>query len=98
MARNRESLVAPMNTSPPAVTIGPAEPPRPVLRLPSGKLSLTPKVICHANSPVFALTAVSLPQGGFWQGIPLAVNPAYGPGPVTLARSYGCVDPCVPLP
>src|SRR5215510_11846942 len=81
IARNLESLVAPMKMSPPAVTMGPAEPPRPVFCFPAGRLSLTPSVTCHANSPVLAFTAVSRPHGGFWHGIPLAANPEYGPGP-----------------
>src|SRR5688572_22422926 len=87
IARNLESLVAPMKTRPPAVTIGPAEPPRPVFCLPAGKLSLTPWVVCHAVSSVLAFTAVSRPHGGFWHVMPLAENPEYGPGPFTLPRS-----------
>src|SRR5216684_7174880 len=71
-ARKRLSLVAPMNTNPPAVTIGPPNPMRPVLRLPSGNSSVTPRRTCHANSPVFAFTAVRRPHGGFWQGQLLA--------------------------
>src|ERR1700681_4597173 len=67
-ARKRLSLVAPMNTSPPAVAIGPPMFSRPVLRLPSGNSSVTPSVTCHANSPVLAFTAISRPHGGFWHG------------------------------
>src|SRR5665213_905256 len=71
-ARKRLSLVAPMKTKPPAVTMGPPKPMRPVLRLPSGSSSVTPRGTCQANSPVLAFTAVRRPHGGFWQGQLLA--------------------------
>ena len=67
-ARKRRSSVAPMKTSPPAVTVGPALPLPPVLRLPSGSASVVPSVVCHAISPVFALTAISRDHGGRWHG------------------------------
>jgi hypothetical protein len=66
--RKRRSLVAPMNTSPPAVTMGPALPVEPVFRLPSGRASVIPSVVCQAISPVFAFTANKRPHGGFWHG------------------------------
>src|SRR5262249_4741415 len=106
-ARNRRSFVAPTKTSPPAVTIGPALPEPPTFCLPGGSASLIPSVVTQAMSPVFALTAHSFAQGGFWQGAlpnmrPFssrigAAKPLYGPGPLMLPRSYGCGDP-FPLP
>src|SRR5438093_10461681 len=92
-ARKRLSLNDPKNTRPPAVAVGPAKPPeRPVLRLPSGRPSVTPTVVCHAISPVLAFTAFKRLQGGFWHGrFPNpwpaeAVKVKNGPGPSTLAR------------
>jgi len=73
-ARKRRSSVAPTNTSPPAVTVGPALPLPPTFCFPSGRFSLIPSVVCHAIAPVFALTATSLPHGGRWHG-------ALGPTP-----------------
>ena len=57
-----------MNTRPPAVTIGPADPPRPVFCFSGGSPSVTPSVICHAKSPVFMSIAVSMPHGGLMPG------------------------------
>ena len=79
-ARKRWSVVAPMKTSPPPVVIGPALPPFPVFCLPSGRPSVMPSVVVHATSPVFPLTAIRRPHGGFWQGqlpttLPLASLP-----------------------
>src|SRR5215831_14291457 len=67
-ARNRLSFVAPMNTRPPAVAIGPPMLRRPVFFLPSGNSSVIPNGTFHAMSPVFAFTAMRLPHGGFWHG------------------------------
>src|SRR5690606_12647745 len=50
-ARKRWSLVAPMNTRPPAVTIGPPKPGEPTFCLPSGNVSLIPSGTDHAISP-----------------------------------------------
>src|SRR5712671_6534289 len=61
--RKRSSIVAPINTTPPAVTI---EPPRfgvPVVVFSS---STTPSGTFQAISPLFTSTALSAPQGGFW--------------------------------
>ena len=80
------SAVAPMNTRPPAVVIGPALLLLPVFCLPSGRVSVMPRVDCQTISPVLPLTAVRRPHGGFWQGqlpttlpvasLPGALNPA----------------------
>src|SRR4051812_29049055 len=67
-ARNRLSFFAAIKTSPPAVAIGPPIFSRPVFLFASGNSSVTPKGTFHAMSPVFALTAIRLPQGGFWHG------------------------------
>src|SRR3984885_9970428 len=68
-ARNRASLVAPMNTKPPAVAMGPANAPaRPVLRFSGRRKSVTPRGTCHAMSPVFAFTANNRSQGGLIHG------------------------------
>src|SRR6516165_6418483 len=75
-ARKQWSLVAPMNTSPPAVTIGPPAFREPAFRLPSGSDSTMPKGTCQAISPVFAFTATSRDHGGFWQGQLPTVLPA----------------------
>src|SRR6266516_901997 len=63
-ARKRRSSVAATNTSPPAVTVGPALPLPPTFCFPGGRLSLIPSVVCHAISPVLALTATSRDHGG----------------------------------
>src|SRR5688572_2964333 len=106
-ARNRRSLVVPTNTTPPAVTDGPALPALPTSCLPSGNASFKPSTLSQAISPVTALTATSLPHGGRWHGAlgptarPLASNCPLigalkvknGPTPLMLARSYGCFEP-----
>src|SRR5579859_6582545 len=105
-ARKRRSLVAPMNTSPPAVAMGPPIFSRPVFLLPSGNSSVTPNVTCQANSPVLALTAISRPHGGFWHGHacspPFTTLPVRGlpsnhwkrdVGPRMLLRSYSTAAP-----
>lgn len=58
-ARKRESSVEPMKIRPPAVTIAPPVPCRPVLRKPSGKLSVTPNTLCQTILPVAVSTALS---------------------------------------
>src|SRR5262252_7673726 len=107
-ARMRRSFVAPTMTIPPAVAIGPALPLPPVFFFPSGSVSVMPSGTCQAMSPVFALTATSRAHGGRWHGRlaitrPFssrigALNVKYGPAPLTLPRSYGCLDPSVPRP
>src|ERR1700722_11524814 len=68
-ARKRASLVAPMNTNPPAVTMGPANAPdRPVFRFSGGRKSVTPSGTCQAISPVFAFTANNRSHGGLIHG------------------------------
>src|SRR5215475_3321449 len=68
-ARKRRSLVAPMKTRPPAVTMEP-----PILAVPVGgnpfaiSSSTTPSTTRQRNSPRSRSIAVRLPQGGFWQG------------------------------
>src|SRR5258708_3956399 len=68
IARKRLSLVAPMNTRPPAVTVGPALPTPPTFCFPGGSDSFTPIGTSHPISPVLAFTANRRPHGGFWQG------------------------------
>ena len=68
-ARKRLSLVAAMNTSPPAVTIDPPRLGAPVGGSPFAiKASTTPRTVRHRNSPVSRLMAVRCAQGGFWHG------------------------------
>src|SRR2546426_5326158 len=67
-ARKRLSLVAPMNTKPPAVAMGPPMLKRPVFCLAGGNSSVTPSSTFQAISPVFAFTAIMWPHGGFWHG------------------------------
>src|SRR5579862_7344004 len=68
-AWNRRSLVAPTNTTPPAVTIDPPSPNAPVLCTPFDSISsLVPSGTLQAMSPVLALTAVRCDHGGIWQG------------------------------
>src|ERR1051326_1061629 len=68
-ARKRLSSVAPMNTSPPAVTMEP-----PILDVPVGgtpfasSASTTPSTLRQRNSPVLRSIAVRCPHGGFWHG------------------------------
>src|ERR1044072_6470176 len=100
-ARNRRSFVAPTNTRPPAVTVGPALPLLPTRRLPSGRASFTPSTDSQAIVPVLRFTATSFDHGGRCQGScgpgrgrPLAsypwsgaLNVKNGPTPFTRARS-----------
>src|SRR3954466_6162613 len=84
-ARKRASRVAPTNTRPPAVTIGPALFADPASCLPSGKLSTSPRGTCQAKSPVFAFTAIRRPHGGRKQGKLATVLP--------LASFSGALNP-----
>src|SRR5690606_34021064 len=100
-ARKRRSFVAPTNTRPPAVTVGPALPEFPTSCLPSGSSSITPSGTDHLIAPLFASTATSSPHGGLKHGAcgpcgrPLssyspdngALNEKNGPLPSTLAWS-----------
>src|SRR6266850_7760365 len=63
--RKRLSVVAPINTTPPAVTI---EPPRLGVPVIVFNPSTTPSGTFQAISPLFTSTALSVPQGGFWHG------------------------------
>src|SRR6267378_1886759 len=63
--RKRLSVVAPINTTPPAVTI---EPPRLSVPVIVFNPSTTPSGTFQAISPLFTSTALSVPQGGFWHG------------------------------
>src|ERR1700674_3996921 len=74
-ARNLLSLVAPINTRPPAVTMGPALFADPASCLPAGNASTSPSGTCQAKSPVFALTAIRRPHGGRKQGSVATVRP-----------------------
>src|SRR5882762_7250115 len=87
--RKRLSVVAPMNTTPPAVTI---EPPR--LGVPVGifRSSTIPNGTLHAISPLFTSTALSVPHGGFWHGHWCSSqNRAYSPS--LDPRRYCCGAP-----
>src|SRR5665213_1605953 len=104
-ARKRLSLVAPMNSSPPAVAIEPPMLRRQVFCFPAGSSSVTPKGIFHTTSPVFPLMAINWPHGGFWHGHALAPEfkmlPDRPPsdhwkrdvGPTMLLRSYFTAAP-----
>ena len=59
-ARKRRSFVAPINTNPPAVAIGPPRFIRPVFLLARGNSSVIPSGTCQAKSPVCASTADQL--------------------------------------
>src|SRR6266536_1860021 len=63
-ARNFPSTVAPMKTRLPAVVIAPPRLGVPVLRPFFSNSSNEPRGARQAMSPVFALTAISSPQGG----------------------------------
>src|SRR5579875_1620080 len=92
-ARKRLSIVAPINTRPLAVA---REPPRlgaPVFCFPSGKLSTIPRGTCQAISPVLTLTAISRPQGGFWQGMLRSGFQKRPTGPKGLVLEYGVREP-----
>ena len=64
-ARNLRSVVAPIKTRPPALTIGPALPLPPTFCFSGASPSFNPSTETQAISPVFALTAQSRPHGGF---------------------------------
>src|SRR6266436_1799071 len=64
-ARKRLSIVAPINTTPPSVTI---EPPRLGVPLMVFSSSTTPSGTFQTISPLFTSTALRVPQGGFWHG------------------------------
>src|SRR4051812_1341144 len=73
-----------MNTKPPAVASDPPIFGRPVLCLSAGRLSVMPRVVCQAISPVFTLIAKRRPQGGWLQGMLLSgcqnrLIPLYAP-------------------
>src|SRR5262245_30271745 len=112
-ARKRPSLVAPTNTSPAAVTIGPPTLSRPVPRLLSGSSSVIPSGTRQTISPFAASTATSSPHGGFWHGhaseppprsfpdesaaVSCDQNRASGP-PTALVRRYGMRSTRAPSP
>src|ERR1017187_4887672 len=80
--RKRESFVAPINTSPPAVAMLPPRFSVPVSRTPiASSASILPNTERHAMSPEARSTAISSPNGGFWHGIRVSrsQNRAYGP-------------------
>ena len=92
-ARKRLSSVEAINSTPPAVAIGPARTGRPVFCMPAGSCSVTPTGTRQAKSPVAAFTATSVPHGGFWHGqfvLPTATSNVPRPG---VAFSYGTVAP-----
>src|SRR6267154_2391959 len=64
-ARKRLSIVAPINTTPPSVTI---VPPRLGVPVDVFSSSTTPSGTFQTISPLFTSTALSVPQGGFWHG------------------------------
>src|SRR5947207_2862241 len=69
-ARKRLSLVAPINTTPPAVTSDPPKFEVPVGGIPlASNSSTTPSTERQRKSPVSRLIAVRKPHGGFWQGL-----------------------------
>src|SRR5262249_7230976 len=69
-ARKRLSLVAPMNTSPPAVASDPPMFGAPVGGRPrSMSLSTTPSTERQRNVPLSRSIAVRKPNGGLWHGI-----------------------------
>src|SRR5262249_31345400 len=93
--RKRLSLAPPIKTRPPAVAI---EPPRlsvPVGAAPFAASSSTwPSGARQAISPVFKLTALSVPQGGCWHGYSFgSQNRAYAPH--WLERWYEVSAPAV---
>src|ERR1700730_716968 len=67
-ARKRLSSFAPINTSPPPVATDPPRLGRPVFCFSAGKLSVIPRGVCHAISPVLTLMANNRPHGGWLQG------------------------------
>src|SRR5579864_1825118 len=92
-ARKRESLVAPMNTRPPAVTMDP-----PILGVPVGgtpratSSSTTPSTARQRNSPLSRSMAVRNPHGGFWHGYKFGSQKRALFVP-ELAGRYGISDP-----
>src|SRR5581483_2931866 len=92
-ARNRESLLAPMKTRPPAVATLPPRFGDPVLRTPiASSASILPNTDRHAISPELRSTATNSPKGGFWHGmcVSRSQNRAYGPYAEVRTNS----DPC----
>ena len=96
-ARKRLSIVPAMNTSPPAVTIGPPCPKAPVFLMPfASSSSLVPSGTLQAMSPVLALTAIRCAHGGGWHGRLFAGSQKRAftvPRPSGLKRRYATVSP-----
>src|SRR6266576_1992717 len=99
-ARKRLSVVAPINTTPPAVTIDPPRFGVPVVVFSSSTL---PSATFQTISPLFTSTAFNVPHGGFWQGHSFSSqNLAYSP-PLAPRRNRsgassacGCIAPTAP--
>src|SRR6266581_2454713 len=91
-ARKRLSIVAPINTTPPSVTI---EPPRLGAPVAVFSSSITPSGTFQTISPVFTSTALSVPQGGFWHGHwCLSQKRAYSPSLDPLRYRTGASAAC----
>ena len=70
-ARKRKSLVAAINTRPPAVATLPPTLGVPAFGKPAAAISSKlPSGTRQTTSPVLAFTALNSPQGGRWQGYP----------------------------
>jgi hypothetical protein len=80
-ALKRRSLLAPMNSSPAAVVIGPPMFNRPVRCFGPESCSVIPSGTRHAMSPVCAFTATRFPHGGFWHGHAFSPAPWMLPPP-----------------